>query len=80
MYFIPPRVSKERTLFVEGDKEAVSWDKRGRAGGGEQEKGTNPGGKESRVREAEYSDPQIHLPNLSPWKRLYLKIPYTKKS
>lgn len=41
MYFIPPRVSKERTLFVEGDKEAVSWDKRGRGRG----RGTGEGDK-----------------------------------
>ena len=70
MYFIPPRVYKERTLSVEGDKEAVSWDKRGR--GRDRGRGTGEGnkarygGKESRVREAEYSDPPIHLPNLSP--------------
>ena len=33
MYFILPRVSKERTLPVEGGKEAVSRDKRGRGQG-----------------------------------------------
>ena len=33
MYFILARVSKERTLSVEGGKEAVSLDKRGRGQG-----------------------------------------------
>lgn len=34
MYFIPLRVSKERTLSVVGGKGAVSRDKRERGGGG----------------------------------------------
>ena len=42
MYFIPLRVSKERTLSVVGGKGAVSRDKRER-GGGEQEMGTKLG-------------------------------------
>ena len=63
MHFIPLRVSKGRRLSVEGGKKAVSRDKRGRGTGDGNKAGY--GSKECRVREAQYSDPQIHLPNLS---------------
>lgn len=57
MYFIPPPVSKKRTLAVDGDKEAVSREKRG-LGGGEQEKGTKPG---TGVRSAGYGKRNIPI-------------------
>ena len=77
MHFISLRVSKGRRLSVEGGKKAVSRDKRGR-GTWDGNKAAY-GCKECRVREAQYSDPQIHLPNLSLWKSLYLKTPVYKK-
>lgn len=57
MYFIPPRVSKERTLFVEGDKEAVSWDKRGRGRG----EGNRRRGQTQGVRRAGYGKRNIPI-------------------
>ena len=65
MYFIPLRVSKERTLSVVGGKGGGIPGQTGAGGGTGDGNKAGYGSTECRVREAQHSHSPIHLLNLS---------------